>query len=202
MVKNYLAVLILVGAMGSSSGGDLKAGLTPEQLTVLASGETVITSRDLPKEAWPELTLYRVIKAPPEEVKNLLLDYKSAPSYTPGMVSAEVIAEPSPEVKDVRYTVRMPVVSKISYVVRNTYRTAGQEFSVKWDLVESPVASASRGALEVELYGKDSLLRYTNHVTPSMPMAGVLKGQALKEAKTTIEAIGAEAERRAGAKKS
>jgi hypothetical protein len=181
----------------NASAQDLKAALSAEQLRQIDGKETVITSKDLPKEPWPELQLYRKIDAPPEVVKALLLDYDSAPSYTPGMIAAEVVASPAADIKDVRYTVRMPVVSKISYVVRNTYESKGKKFAVRWNLVESPVASASRGALELEPYGTGTLLRYTNHVTPSVPMAGVLKNQALKEAKTTIEAIGTEAEKRA-----
>lgn len=189
--------VILAGAGSLAQGADLKSPLSSEQLGQLEKKETVVTSRELPKEAWPELQLYRLIDAPPEVVKALLLDYDSAPSYTPGMLGAEVISEPDKDTKDVRYTVRMPVLSKISYIVRNTYESKGRDFAVRWSLVESPVASASRGALELQPHGKGTLLRYTNHVTPSIPMAGVLKNQALKEARTTIEAIGAEAERRA-----
>lgn len=189
-------ICLLMGA-ASAWAQDLKTALTPAQLQQIEGKETVITSRDLPKEPWPELQLYRKIDAPPEVVKALLLDYDSAPSYTPGMIAAEVIGAPAADSKDVRYTVRMPVVSKISYVVRNTYESKGKKFAVRWTLLESPVASASRGALELEPHGSGTLLRYTNHVTPSVPMAGVLKNQALKEARTTIEAIGAEAERRA-----
>ncbi len=195
-----LVALLLAGKVGQAA--DLKSALSLEQLQELEAGKTVVTARELPKEPWPELQLYRKIAAPPEVVKALLLDYDSAPSYTPGMLGAEVVAKPATDIQDVRYTVRMPVVSKISYIVRNTYESQGKNFAVRWTLVESPVASASRGALEMQPHGEGTLLRYTNHVTPSIPMAGVLKQQALKEAKTTIEAIGAEAERRAAAKRS
>ena len=173
--------------------------LTPAQQASLRQGETVLTSKDLPDQAWPELTLYRLVKAKPGEVFELFNDYASAPSYTPGMISAEVVAEPSPNTKDVRYTVRVPVLSKISYTVRNEYSRQGQTYEVRWNLLESPVASASTGALTIEPFEGQTLLRYRNHVTPSVPMAGMMKGQAAKEARATIEAIEAEAARRSSA---
>lgn len=114
------------------------------------------------------------------------------------MLAAEVIAQPEKDVKDVRYTVKVPVLSKISYVVRNTFSQKGDTYTVSWTLLESPMASASTGSLTIEPYENKSLLRYQNHVTPSIPMAGALQGQALKEAKTTIEAIATEAAKRAG----
>lgn len=172
--------------------------LTPQQVQMLQEGKTVVTSRDIDKEAWPELTLYRLVQASPKEVYDLFLDYESAPSYTPGMIKAEVIGEPAPSAKDVRYTVKVPVLGNISYIVRNFYSNKKGVYEVSWDLVESPMASASTGALTIEPYGNKTLLRYRNHVTPSVPMAGMLKGQARKEAETTIEAIAKEAQRRAG----
>lgn len=175
--------------------------LSAEQLETLNQGKTVVTSRDIPEEAWPELTLFRVVNASPKEVFELFKDYESAPSYTPGMIKAEVIAEPEPRAKDVRYTVRVPVLGKISYVVRNFYSRKKDGYEVSWELVESPMASASTGALTIEPFHGKTLLRYRNHVTPSVPMAGMLKGQARKEAQTTIEAIGNEAERRSNQSK-
>jgi len=175
--------------------------LSSPQVEMLKQGKTVVTSKEIPKEAWPELTLFRVVNASPKEVFDLFNDYESAPSYTPGMIKAEVIAEPDPKAKDVRYTVRVPVLGNISYVVRNFYSQKGGVFEVRWELVESPMASASTGSLTIEPYNGKTLLRYRNHVTPSVPMAGMLKGQARKEAETTIEAIGKEAERRAAGAK-
>jgi hypothetical protein len=179
-----------------SSHASMADALTAEQLKILEEGKTVVTSREIPKEPWPELTLFRVVDASPKAVFDLFNDYESAPSYTPGMTKAEVIGQPERSAKDVRYTVKVPVLGSISYVVRNFYSSAGETYEVRWELVESPMASASNGALTIEPFDGKTLLRYRNHVTPSVPMAGVLKGQARKEAETTIESIGREAERR------
>jgi len=178
-----------------------QAGLLDEipsdQRKSLDAGETIVLSENLPDKAWPRLKLYRLVNAPPDSLHALLLDVKSAPSYTPGMVNVEIVGAPSENVKDIQYTVKFPVLSNITYTVRNFYDHQPGLFSVRWELLKSPIASDSKGSLRVEPYGTKSLLSYTNHVTPSVPMIGVLKSQAAKEAKSTIEAIAKEAERRA-----
>ena len=180
-----------------TAGAGLFEEVPRAQQKDLQAGKTVLVSEELPDKAWPRLRLYRVVNAPREVVESLLLDFKSAPSYTPGMLGAEMVATPSKNVKDIQYTVKVPVLSKITYTVRNYYDQKPEQFSVRWELLQSPIASESNGSLRVEPYGNQSLLSYTNQVTPSVPMAGMLKSQAAKEAVTTIEAISAEAERRA-----
>lgn len=184
----------------STARGGMFDQLTREQQARLEAGETVVVAREIPGKAWPELTLYRLVAAPPAVVFALFTDYESAPSYTPGMLAAEVIGEPAKDIKDVRYTVRVPVLSRITYTVRNQFLRHGQDiYEVKWNLLESPLASESTGSLRIEPHGNGTLLRYTNHVTPSVPMAGVMKNNARKEAETTVEAIEKEAVRRAAA---
>lgn len=178
-------------------GSSLIKSLTPDELREVESGETIVRAKDLSGEAWPRLTVFRIINAPATDVAKLFTDYESAPSYTPGMLGAEVINEPGTNIKDVRYTVKVPVLGTISYVVRNEYSQKGTDFEVVWKLLESPLASASNGSLIIEPIGDRTILQYTNHVTPSIPMAGALKNQARKEAVTTVEAIAKEAERRA-----
>lgn len=164
----------------------------------LAAGETVVKSKDIQGAPWPMLTLYKVVDASPEVVKKLLLDYNAAPSYTPGLLKAEVLRTLPDGARDVRYTVKMPVIQKTSYVVRNEYSGDGKKFAVTWRLLESPFAKASDGSLRIEPYGGDkTLLSYTNLVIPKTNLVAGLKNQALNEAKATVAAIARESERRA-----
>lgn len=170
--------------------------LTPEQLDAINNGDTVLLSRDIAGAQWPQLIIYKLVNASPREVFDLFTDYPSAPSYTPGMLAAEVVAQPAENIKDVRYTVKVPVLSKISYTVRNEFQEHDGQFIVRWHLLQSPVASSAEGGLTMLPWNGRTLLRYDNLVTPTIPMAGVLKHQAANEAKTTVEAIAKEAARR------
>jgi hypothetical protein len=166
----------------------------------LASGQVVVKSKNVDGAPWPKLSLYQVVDAPPDVVKNLLLDYDSAPSYTPGMLAAKVLATNPDGTKDVQYTVKVPVLQKISYSVRNSYAQKGKNFTVSWDLIQSPLAKDVEGSLRIEPYGTNqTLLCYTNLVVPITNLVAGLKNQALTEAKGTVKAIKDEAEKRAKA---
>ena len=164
----------------------------------LTAGQTVVKSTDVPGVPWPQLSLYRVVNAPPDVVANLFTDYDAAPSYTPGLIHAQVIVTNPDGTKDVRYTIKVPIIQRISYVVRNTYQKQGDNFSVSWKLLESPLAKKSDGSLRIEPYDDHrTLLCYTNLCVPITNLVFGLKGQAVVEAKNTVLALATEAERRA-----
>jgi hypothetical protein len=182
----------------------LQAGLLDEVPSnardELAAGQVVVKSKTVAGAPWPQLSLYQVVDAPPEVMKNLFLDYDAAPSYTPGMIAAKVVANNPDGTKDVQYTVKVPVLQKISYTVRNTYTQKGKSFAVNWTLLQSPLAKSVDGSLRIEPYGRNqTLLCYTNLVVPVTNLVAGLKNQALTEAKATVRDIQAEGEKRAAA---
>ena len=163
----------------------------------LVAGQTVVVSTDVQGLPWPNLSLYRIVNAPPDIVMNLFTDYDSASTYIPGMLAAKVIATNPDGTKDVRYTVKVPVLQKTSYVVRNTFSTNGTTRSVSWKLLQSPMAKSSDGSLRIEPYAGDrTLMCYSNLCVPITNLVAGLKNQARVEAKNTVLAIATEAERR------
>ncbi len=114
------------------------------------------------------------------------------------MIAAKVIETYPDGSKDVQYTVKVPIIQRATYVVHNTYSQKGSMQEVAWNLVKSPLAKSSTGSLRIEPYGKNqTLLCYTNLVVPITNLVAGLKNEALSEAKTTVRALKAEAERRA-----
>jgi hypothetical protein len=195
---NLRTPLVLALFFTASVCADLVKEVPKSQRDELAEGQTVVKSTDIPGAPWPQLSLYRVVNAPPDVVSNLFTDYDSAPSYTPGLIQAQVIATNPDGTKDVRYTVKVPVVQRTSYVVRNSYLQQGNNFTVSWILIQSPLAKKSDGSLRIEPYdGNRTLLCYTNLCVPITNLVAGLKNQALVEAKNTVLALATEAERRA-----
>ena len=185
-------------ALSVAAMADLVKEVPKSQRDELAEGQTIVTSKDVPGAPWPQLSLYRVVNAPPSVVANLFMDYSAAPSYTPGLIDASVISENSDGTKDVRYTVKVPVIQMTSYTVRNTYVTDGQATTVSWKLLRSPLAKQSDGSLRIEPYdGTRTLMCYTNLCVPITNLVVGLKNKALVEAKNTVLALATEAERRA-----
>lgn len=180
----------------------LKADLAKEvpraERANLAAGQTVVVSTDVAGLPWPNLSLYRIVNSTPDIVANLFTDYASAPGYIPGMLAAKVIATNADGTKDVRYTVKVPVLQNMSYVVRNSFSHNSQTYTVSWKLLQSAMAKASDGSLRIEPCGDNrTLMCYSNLCVPVTNLVACLKNQALVEAKNTVLAIATEAERRA-----
>lgn len=197
-----LPILALFAAFAVSASPLCRAGmlddLSSDQQSTLAAGDTVVTSSNVQGSVWPRLQLFRVANAPLKTVVALLNDVESAPSYTPGMLAAKVLSTNPDGTKDVEYTVKVPILQKISYSVQNTYKKTANSYEVSWTLIKSPLAKASDGSIRAEPYGKNqTLVRYTNLTVPITSLVAGLKNQASKEAQTTIAAITAEAEKRA-----
>jgi len=191
-------VLPLVFFLSGLLHADLVKEVPKTDRRGLSAGQTVVKSTDMPGLPWPQLSLYRVVNAPPDVVSELFTDYDAAPSYTPGLLHAQVIATNPDGTKDVRYTVKVPIIQRTSYVVRNTYQKQGQKFTVSWKLVQSPLAKQSDGSLRIEPYeGGRTLLCYTNLCVPITNLVSGLKNQAVVEAKNTVLALATESERRA-----
>jgi len=189
-----LAALLTI----SSARADLLGELSADEQKQLASGEIIVHSKNV-QGPWPQLKLYKIINAPQKVTWALLKDYSSAPSYTPNMISAKLLSDNSDGTKDIEYTVKMPILSKMSYSVKNTYTQTSKYNEVSWTLIKSPFAKVSDGSLRIESYpGNKTLICYTNLVVPFTSLVAGLKNQALSEAKATLQAIATEAEKRAG----
>jgi len=170
--------------------------LSPADLAKLDTGENVLTTIEKPGATWPEVRIYRKVKATPQGVTDLFLDYENANSFIANLKSAVVENEPDGNTKDVRYTVKLPVLFTISYLVRNRYEKTPEGYTVHWNLLESLFAKSAVGKLRVEPHGDQAVICYANHVEPATSLVAGLRGQALKEASKTVDAIVKEAERR------
>jgi hypothetical protein len=199
MALRILLFWCIVLPVFSQLRADLLSEIPQNSRDELAQGQLIIMSENVDGVPWPRLKLYQVVNAPPKVVADLFSDYSAAPDYIPGMLAAKVIATNPDGTKDVQYKVKVPVLQSISYTVRNAYIQKGNSYEVKWTLLRSPLAKSSDGSLRIEPYGKGkTLMCYTNLCVPVTNLVAGLKNQALNEAKATVRAITAEAERRAG----
>jgi len=199
---NFRTVFAGMGIAISLAGAavaDIAGTLSSSQLSQVKSGQMVVTQKDIPGGVWPQLTVYTLVNAPVATVAAVFRDYDHAQDFQPNLISAKVIARPSPNVCDVEYTSKMPIFGSMVYTVENTFNETKDGVDVSWKLLKSPMADVSDGSLRVEPFGTGSILRYTNYVKPKSSIAIVAKGAALGEVKNTVAALKAEAEKRAKA---
>ena len=188
----FVAALALTAPAQSAMVEELSAADRDK----LESGQAVLITVEKPGATWPEVRIYRKVKATPEGVTALFLDYENADSFIDNLKSAVVENEPDANTKDVRYTVKLPVLFTISYLVRNRYEKTPEGYTVHWNLLESLFAKSAVGNLRVEPHGDSAVICYANHVEPATSLVAGLRGHAIKEASNTVDAIVAEAERR------
>ena len=188
----FLTLLATVAVSPASMINELDA----KDRAKLESGGNVLVAIEKPGATWPEVRIYRKVNATPQGVTDLFLDYENAGSFIHNLKSAVVENEPDGNTKDVRYTVKLPVLFTISYLVRNRYEKTPEGYTVHWNLLESLFAKSAIGKLRVEPHGETSVICYANHVEPATRLVAGLRNQALKEASNTVDAIVKEAERR------
>lgn len=198
MIRVILLSISLTMLMAGAGIADMVSSLSADQLETLKSGEVLVSSKDMPTGGWPQVTVTTYVNAPVAVVENVFRDYDHAQDFQPGLVSAKVVSRDGPDVCDVEYTSKLPILGTTSYTVQNTFASSKDGLSVTWKLLKSSMADISDGSLQAENYGDGSILRYTNYVKPKSAIAVVAKGAALGEAKKTVAALKSEAEKRAG----
>ena len=195
-MRKPLALFLTLLATAAVSPASMVNELNAKDSARLESGDNVLIAVDKPGATWPEVRIYRKVKATPQGVTDLFLDYENADSFIHNLKSAVVENEPDGNTKDVRYTVKLPVLFTISYLVRNRYEKTPNGYTVHWNLLESLFAKSAVGKLRVEPHGETAVICYANHVEPATSLVAGLRNQALKEASNTVDAIVKEAERR------
>ena len=195
-MRKPLVLLLTLLATVAVSPASMINELDAKDRAKLESGGNVLVAIEKPGATWPEVRIYRKVNATPQGVTDLFLDYENAGSFIHNLKSAVVENEPDGNTKDVRYTVKLPVLFTISYLVRNRYEKTPEGYTVHWNLLESLFAKSAIGKLRVEPHGETSVICYANHVEPATRLVAGLRNQALKEASNTVDAIVKEAERR------
>ena len=195
-MRKPLLLLLTILAAAAPAGASVVDELGAADRAKLEGGQSVMTTIEKPGATWPEVRIYRKVKATPEGVTDLFLDYENADSFIGNLESAVVEKQPDANTKDVRYTVKLPVLFTISYLVRNRYEKTPEGYTVHWNLLESIFAKSAVGKLRVEPHGETAVICYANHVEPATRLVAGLRGQAMKEASNTVDAIVKEAERR------
>ena len=195
-MRKPLVLFLTLLATAAASPASMVNELNAKDRAKLESGGNVLIAVDKPGATWPEVRIYRKVKATPQGVTDLFLDYENADSFIHNLKSAVVENEPDGNTKDVRYTVKLPVLFTISYLVRNRYEKTPNGYTVHWNLLESLFAKSAVGKLRVEPHGETAVICYANHVEPATSLVAGLRNQALKEASNTVDAIVKEAERR------
>lgn len=163
---------------------------TADRAKVLA-GQQVLLKEEVPGKPWPRVRVYQLVKATPEEVAAVFFDYNNSKTYVPDLLYSKISKTISPCVLEVDYEVDVPILADEVYTARNELKAIENGgFRVTWNLVRALQTKDATGHLRVEPQNDgDSILCYTNLVTPSSGMAVVLKKLAIARMEKTVESM-------------
>jgi len=192
-MKALLLPLLFCPALVASS---LIGGLDPKQIEEVARGEQVCLLQEVAGNPWPRVRVYQKVAATPQEVAAVFFDYKNAKSYVPNVIKSHISRQVTPCVAEVDYAIDVPVLPDEYYTALNTLTSETDGgYLVTWSLIRALQTKGSVGSLRIERWKDGAVIRYTNLVTPSSFMAGLLKGIAIDQIKSTVRAIVARVER-------
>ena len=187
----FIPLLFALGVSGRVSAAALTDDLNEEQKRAVAEGSQVVIREEIPDQPWPRVSVFQRVHASPEEVAAVFFDYENAKSYIPDVLESRISKRLSPRVFDVDYNVEVPILPDEMYTARNELEMPQPgSYRISWKILKALQTKAAVGNLRVDPYGDgESLICYTNLVTPGSSMAVVLKNMAMERMQKVVAAI-------------
>lgn len=190
-----LALLLTLTTAPLGQTAEILGELDSTQKETLKKGSQVVVIEDIKGKPWPRVTIYKLVKATPEEVAAVFFDYEDNKSFVPNLLKSEISKRISPQSSEVDYGVDVPILPDEYYTVRNTItRIAPDQYRIDWKLVRAVQTKDSVGSFRIEPYEDQTLICYQNLVTPGSSMAGLLRKTAISQMKDAATAIAQRAE--------
>ncbi len=186
MVRVLLALTFLAGALISVAAAD---SLSEDQRKRLKAGDVIVTDV-LPRGASESArggTARALVRASPEQVWRVLVDYPGHPRYYPRVVAAEVVARREDRVL-VRYQVGL---GPFSFGFHMDKFPDEQRRRIEWHLAEGHSHGLFRensGYWQVEAVDADSLVTYALAVRTLLP-GFVTRGAERESLTETVVAL-------------
>ena len=190
-----LALFLSLTTAPLGQTAEILGELDSAQKATLKKGSQVVVIEDIKGKPWPRVTIYKLVRATPEEVAAVFFDYEDNKSFVPNLLKSEISKRISPQSSEVDYGVDVPILPDEYYTVRNTItRIAPDQYRIDWKLVRAVQTKDSVGSFRIEPYEDQTLICYQNLVTPGSSMAGLLRKTAISQMKDAATAIAQRAE--------
>ena len=95
-MRKPLLLLVTALALTAPARSAMTNELSAADRSKIEAGESVLITVEKPGATWPEVRIYRKVKATPEEVTALFLDYENANSFIDNLKSAVVENDRTP----------------------------------------------------------------------------------------------------------
>lgn len=186
----FLLVAVVCATAPRASAGLLDELDAADRAKVLA-GRQVLLQEEVAGKPWPRVRVYQLVRGTPEEVAAVFFDYDNSKTFVPDLLHSKISKKISPCEMEVDYEVEVPILADEAYTARNRLEAVeGGGYRVSWNLVRALQTKDATGNLRVEPHGEsEAVICYTNLVTPSSGMAGILEKIAIARMEKTVEAM-------------
>lgn len=168
--------------------------LTGPEWRTLEQGELVVKTRAVEGYPWPEVTVYRLVAALPEEVMAVYADFESHVGYLPNLLESRVVKQESRNSFHVSYEYEVTGPNERYTVLAAVSRTPGG-LQVTWDLVKARYARRLSGQMRVEPSSSGTFIEYRNRVDPGFLGSRFGTPEAtVRQLQETVQALAAHVE--------
>lgn len=153
-------------------------------------------STPVPGYPWPEVTVYRQVRASPEEVMALYADFEGQARYLPELVTSRVVERVGPATLHVFYEYEVTGPNE-RYTVAVTVARLEAGLEARWELLAARYARRLSGHLRVRPHAGGALIEYASRVDPGT-LGATLGSPAsvVRSLQNTVQALAGEIERR------
>jgi len=131
--------------------------LDPGELTQVLNGEQVVHTRKIPGHQWPEVIVYQLVDAKPDEAIGVASHYPVVGTKIHTHRSAEILSKDPPRMK-------YRTTSETYSLEFQEQRRDDGSYRVSWDRVDATFSRYIRGNITFEPHFGKSLLVYTSGV--------------------------------------
>ncbi len=165
--------------------------LTKSQIIKLNRGSLVVKKKAVRGAPWPEVTIYSVINATPEESMAVYIAFPEHKNFIPGLLKSKPskYITPTDIYVDFEVDLAWPLANS-KFTTGNKIRKLGNgSYSVKWYPVRHSAAKDCHGEIKFIPFYNKTLFIYRNFTLPKSRLASLFKGRMIKNLKRTIKAI-------------
>jgi hypothetical protein len=187
----FFLLVAVIGATAAKGFAGLLDELDASDRAKVLAGHQVALQEEVEGKPWPRLRIYQLVRASAEDVAAVFFDYDNSKTFVPDLLHSKISKKISPCVLEVDYEVEVPILADEAYTARNVLKTTDDGgYRVSWNLVRALQTKDATGHLRIDPHGEgESIICYTNLVTPSSGMAGILKKIGISRMKKTVEAM-------------
>jgi len=170
---------------------DIQKELLPEEYRRLLQGQLITKTREIKGEPWPELTLYLLIRATPEQCAAIFSYFPDQAKFSEGVLESGPVKQITPTLVHVAFKIDMPwPIADSVTITRNQLSSLPQGgIQVKWELVKSNTLKKNLGIARFIPYQHYTIYRYQNFVLPSMSIAGMFKNKMITDTQKSVQSF-------------